>query len=142
MGAWSRSRRTPGTPRSPARIWSAPVSAIWSRSASDLPSRAWRSWTRRVGGEFDLTFIDADKVNTPGYFAWSLEHSHPGSLIVADNSIRGGDLVDPDSSDPAAAELRGFHETLAAEARVSATTIQTVGVKGYDGFTIVLVEGT
>ncbi|MFN8162495.1 MAG: O-methyltransferase [Solirubrobacterales bacterium] len=91
-------------------------------------------------GPFDLTFIDADKVNTPGYFEWALERSRTGSLIVADNSIRGGGLVNESSRDPAASELRRFHEMLAAERRVSATTIQTVGGKGYDGFTLVLVE--
>lgn len=90
-------------------------------------------------GPFDLTFIDADKVNTPNYFAWALEHSRPGSLIVADNVVRGGTLVEADSDDPATHAQRSFHEMLAAESRVSATTIQTVGVKGYDGFTIALV---
>lgn len=92
-------------------------------------------------GPFDLTFIDADKINTPSYFAWALDHSHPGSLIVADNSIREGEILNVHSLDPAAPALRRFHEMLAAEPRVTATTIQTVGVKGYDGFTIVLVLG-
>ena len=92
-------------------------------------------------GPFDLTFIDADKANTPDYFAWALEHSRPGALIVADNVVRGGTLVEADSDDPATQAQRSFHEMLAAEPRVSATTIQTVGVKGYDGFTIALVAG-
>ena len=92
-------------------------------------------------GPFDLTFIDADKVNTPDYFAWALEHSRPGALIVADNVVRGGTLVEADSDDPATQAQRRFHEMLAAEPRVSATTIQTVGAKGYDGFTIALVAG-
>jgi predicted O-methyltransferase YrrM len=92
-------------------------------------------------GPFDLTFIDADKVNTPNYFAWALEHSRPGSLIVADNVVRGGALADAASDDPAIQAQRRFHENLAAEPRVSATTIQTVGSKGYDGFTIALVNG-
>jgi predicted O-methyltransferase YrrM len=91
-------------------------------------------------GPFDLTFIDADKVNTPGYFAWALERSHPGSLIVADNVVRGGTLAEVDSTDPATRAQRDFHETLANEPRVTATTIQTVGSKGYDGFTIALVN--
>jgi predicted O-methyltransferase YrrM len=93
-------------------------------------------------GPFDLTFIDADKVNTPNYFAWALEHSRPGSLIVADNVVRGGALADADSEDPTIPAQRRFHELLAAEPRVSATTIQTVGAKGYDGFTIALVNGS
>ncbi|HWW68245.1 MAG TPA: O-methyltransferase [Solirubrobacterales bacterium] len=90
-------------------------------------------------GPFDLTFIDADKVNTPNYFAWALEHSRPGGLIVADNVVRGGALADANSDDPTIPAQRRFHEMLAAEPRVSATTIQTVGIKGYDGFTIALV---
>jgi predicted O-methyltransferase YrrM len=91
-------------------------------------------------GPFDLTFIDADKVNTPHYFAWALDRSHPGSLIVADNVVRGGTLAEADSDDPATRAQRAFHETLAKEPRVTATTIQTVGGKGYDGFTIALVN--
>lgn len=90
-------------------------------------------------GPFDLTFIDADKVHTPDYFAWALEHSRPGSLIVADNVIRDGRLADLSDDDPPIAAQRRFHEQLAAEPRVEATTIQTVGAKGYDGFTLVRV---
>jgi predicted O-methyltransferase YrrM len=92
-------------------------------------------------GPFDLTFIDADKVHTPDYFAWALEHSRPGSLIVADNVIRDGHLADPDDDDPAIVAQRRFHEQLAAEPRVEATTIQTVGAKGYDGFSLIRVLG-
>jgi predicted O-methyltransferase YrrM len=92
-------------------------------------------------GPFDLTFIDADKVNTPNYFAWALDHSHPGSLIIADNVVRNGTLADATSVDPAAKAQRRLHEMLADEPRVTATTIQTVGSKGYDGFTIALFEG-
>ena len=92
-------------------------------------------------GPFDLTFIDADKVHTPDYFAWALEHSRPGSLIVADNVIRDGRLADPSDDDPVIAAQRRFHEQLAAEPRVEATTIQTVGGKGYDGFSLVRVLG-
>jgi len=91
-------------------------------------------------GPFDLTFIDADKVNTPNYFAWALDHSHPGSLIIADNVVRNGSLGDAHDADPATKAQRALHETLANESRVTATTIQTVGGKGYDGFTIALVE--
>jgi predicted O-methyltransferase YrrM len=90
-------------------------------------------------GPFDLTFIDADKVNTPDYFAWALDHSRPGGLIVADNVVRGGSLAEAASDDPATQAQRRLHETLADEPRVTATTIQTVGSKGYDGFTIALV---
>jgi predicted O-methyltransferase YrrM len=90
-------------------------------------------------GPFDLTFIDADKVHTPDYFTWALEHSHPGSLIIADNVVRDGRLVDRDDDDPAIAAQRHFHEQLAAEPRVEATTIQTVGAKGYDGSSLIRV---
>lgn len=94
-----------------------------------------------LAGPLDFTFIDADKVHTPDYFAWTLEHTHPGSLIVADNVIRDGRLVDPGEEDPAIVAQRDFHELLAAEPRVEATTIQTVGGKGYDGFTLARVVG-
>lgn len=90
-------------------------------------------------GPVDFTFIDADKVNTPHYFAWALGHSRPGGLIVADNVVRGGTLADPHDPDPATRAQRQLHETLANEPRVSATTIQTVGAKGHDGFTLALV---
>jgi predicted O-methyltransferase YrrM len=92
-------------------------------------------------GPFDLVFIDADKVNTPNYFAWALDHTRPGSLIVADNVVRDGSLGDAEDPDPATKAQRQLHEVLADEPRVSATTIQTVGSKGYDGFTIALVGG-
>jgi predicted O-methyltransferase YrrM len=91
-------------------------------------------------GPFDLTFIDADKVNTPNYFAWALDHSRPGSLIVADNVVRDGTLAETASDDPATRAQRRLHEMLTDEPRVTATTIQTVGSKGYDGFTIALVD--
>ena len=96
-------------------------------------------------GPFDLIFIDADKRGTPDYFTWALELSRPGSLIVTDNVIRDGALIDPASEDPAVQGARRFHELLASDRsgaqRVSATTIQTVGSKGYDGFTLALVTG-
>jgi len=96
---------------------------------------------REGAGPFDLTFIDADKVNTPAYFEWALERSRPGALILADNVVRGGSLADAADPDPVTGAQRRFHEMLAADARVSATTIQTVGGKGYDGFTVALVLG-
>lgn len=92
-------------------------------------------------GPFDLTFIDADKVHSPDYFDWSLEHSRPGSLIVCDNVVRDGRLADAESEDPAIQAQRRLHEQFAAEPRVEATTIQTVGGKGYDGFSIARVIG-
>src|SRR3954454_13566762 len=91
-------------------------------------------------GPFDLVFIDADKVNTPNYFTWALDHTRPGGLIIADNVVRKGTLADPADPDEATKAQRRLHEMLAAEPRVDATTIQTVGVKGYDGFLIARVE--
>jgi predicted O-methyltransferase YrrM len=93
------------------------------------------------GGPFDLVFIDADKVNTPNYFAWSLDHTRPGGLIIADNVVRDGSLADATAADDATKAQRRLHEMLRDEPRVNATTIQTVGVKGYDGFLIALVQG-
>jgi predicted O-methyltransferase YrrM len=90
-------------------------------------------------GNFDFVFIDADKVNTPAYFAWALDHTRPGGLILADNVIRGGSIIDPEGDEGAAAQ-RVFHEYLAEEERVTATTIQTVGGKGYDGFSLACVN--
>ncbi|HEV3046880.1 MAG TPA: O-methyltransferase [Solirubrobacteraceae bacterium] len=95
-------------------------------------------------GPFDLIFIDADKEGTPAYFEHALELSRPGSVIVTDNVVRDGAIADADGDDPRARAMRAFHELLAADRagarRVSATTIQTVGAKGYDGFTLALVE--
>jgi predicted O-methyltransferase YrrM len=93
-----------------------------------------------AAGPFDFTFIDADKENSPAYFAWSLDHSRPGSLIVTDNVVRDGSLADAESEDQKVQAQRRLHEMVAAEERVSATTIQTVGGKGYDGFLVALVE--
>ncbi len=92
-------------------------------------------------GPFDLIFLDADKASTPEYFAWALELSRRGSLIIADNVVRAGAVVDSASTDPSVRGVRRFLELLAAEARVSATAIQTVGSKGYDGFAVALVTG-
>ena len=90
-------------------------------------------------GPFDFIFIDADKASIPHYLEWSLKLSHRGSLIVVDNVIREGALIDAKSKDRDVQGVRRMHEMLAAEPRVSATTIQTVGSKGYDGFTLALV---
>jgi predicted O-methyltransferase YrrM len=90
---------------------------------------------------FDFIFIDADKENNAGYFEWALRLSHPGSLIFVDNVIREGAVADPGSNDPMILGVRRLNELLAKETRVIATTIQTVGSKGYDGFTLALVLG-
>jgi predicted O-methyltransferase YrrM len=91
------------------------------------------------GDAFDLIFIDADKPSNPEYFAWALRLSRPGTAIVIDNVVREGEVADAASTDPAVLGTRRMNELIAAEKRVSATTIQTVGGKGYDGFTLALV---
>jgi predicted O-methyltransferase YrrM len=95
-------------------------------------------------GPFDMIFIDADKGNYPGYLEWSLKLSRPGSVIIGDNIVRGGVILDPDGYDPrlgegGVQEVRRFYDLLAAEPRVSATAVQTVGEKGHDGFILALV---
>ncbi len=92
-------------------------------------------------GPFDLIFIDADKPNCAAYFEWAVKLSHPGSLIITDNVVRDGAVADPSSSDPNVQGVRRFNAALAAESRVTATVVQTVGSKGYDGFAIALVTG-
>jgi predicted O-methyltransferase YrrM len=95
-------------------------------------------------GPFDLIFIDADKKNNPGYFEWSLKLSRPGTLIIVDNVVRDGAILDPNAEDPTLGNegIRGvrlFFEKLAAERGVDATAIQTVGAKGHDGFALAIV---
>jgi predicted O-methyltransferase YrrM len=90
-------------------------------------------------GPFDLIFIDADKRNIPSYFEWAIRLSRPGSIIVVDNVVRDGRVIDSKSDDPDIQGVRRFIEMLGANATVSGTAIQTVGIKGYDGFAIVRV---
>ncbi len=90
-------------------------------------------------GPFDLIFIDADKESYPTYLEWALKLSQPGTLIIADNVVRGGRIVDADSDDSNVQGARRFNELLAADPRLSATILQTVGSKGYDGLALALV---
>jgi predicted O-methyltransferase YrrM len=90
---------------------------------------------------FDMVFIDADKENTEAYFRWALRLSRAGAVIVVDNVIREGEVADPDSSDPRVQGIQRFNEAVATDPRVEATTIQTVGSKGYDGFTLAIFNG-
>ena len=94
------------------------------------------------GPPFDFVFIDADKPNNAAYFDWALRLSRTGSIIVVDNVVRGGDVIAAASDSPTVQGVRRFLERFAAEPRVSATAIQTVGSKGYDGFAIALVTAT
>ncbi len=88
---------------------------------------------------FDLVFIDADKANSPAYFSFALDLTRRGGLIVVDNVIRSGAVIDAASADPDIRGIREFNERIAREPRVSATAIQTVGSKGHDGFALALV---
>ncbi len=90
-------------------------------------------------GPFDVVFIDADKANNPDYFSWALRLTQAGSLIIVDNVVRAGAVLDADSTDPDVQGTRRFHEVLAAEPGVMATVVQTVGSKGHDGFALALV---
>jgi predicted O-methyltransferase YrrM len=92
-------------------------------------------------GPFDFFFIDADKENNSLYFDWALKLARRGSLIVVDNVVRDGAVADPDSKNPMVQGVRRFMDALAAEPRVTSTAIQIVGSKGYDGFSITLVDG-
>jgi predicted O-methyltransferase YrrM len=92
-------------------------------------------------GPFDVVFIDADKPSNPDYLAWSLKLTRPGSLIVADNVVRDGEVVDGGSGDPKVQGVRRFTELVAAEPTLTATALQTVGSKGYDGLMMALVTG-
>src|SRR5438874_9497702 len=91
-------------------------------------------------GPFDLIFIDADKANIPEYFLWSLKLSRPGSVIIVDNVVRKGAVLDATSEDVDVQGVRRLNEMLATDRRVTATTLQTVGSKGYDGVTVALVN--
>ncbi|MEL7233761.1 MAG: O-methyltransferase, partial [Chloroflexota bacterium] len=89
---------------------------------------------------FDMIFMDADKVNYPNYLTWALKLSRPGTLIVADNVVRGGEVVNAETDDENVMGVRRFTEMLAKEPRVDVTAIQTVGSKGYDGFALIRVK--
>ena len=90
---------------------------------------------------FDLIFIDADKTGYPEYFQWAMKLTRRGSVIIADNVVRKGEIVNAASGDANVQGARRFYEMVAREPRVSATAIQTVGSKGYDGFAMAVVTG-
>ena len=113
------------------------VELVLGRALETLPRLA-----AEKRGPFDLIFIDADKPSTADYFDWAVKLSRgPGSLIVIDNVVRKGEVIDAASSDANVQGVRRFYQRLAAEKRVSATAIQTVGSKGYDGLAIGMVSG-
>jgi predicted O-methyltransferase YrrM len=94
---------------------------------------------KSVAAPFDLIFIDADKESYPEYLHWALRLSRPGTVIVADNVVREGKVVEPACDDKNVQGVRRFSQMLAAEPRLSATVLQTVGAKGYDGFALAVV---
>ena len=89
---------------------------------------------------FDLVFIDADKPNNTVYLDWAIKLGRPGTVIVLDNVVRDGQLVNAESSDPNVVGSRGAFDLIAANSRLSATALQTVGAKGYDGFVIAILD--
>ncbi|HEY9477866.1 MAG TPA: O-methyltransferase [Microbacteriaceae bacterium] len=89
---------------------------------------------------FDFVFLDADKRNNPRYLEWALRLTHPGSVVVCDNVVRSGDVADPDVADADARGTREFLEMLGADPRLDATAVQTVGIKGWDGFALAVVR--
>ncbi|MDI4662786.1 O-methyltransferase [Xanthobacter autotrophicus] len=91
-------------------------------------------------GPFDFIFIDADKPSNPDYLHWALRLSRPGTVIVCDNVVRSGKVLEADSSDANVIGVRRFFDLAGADPRLSATAVQTVGAKGYDGFALLLVE--
>ena len=95
---------------------------------------------RERADPFDLVFIDADKPSNPAYLDWAIRLSRPGSTIIIDNVVRDGKVIDPDAAEPSLVGTRRLFEMLAADPRVDSTVIQTVGVKGYDGFALALVR--
>jgi predicted O-methyltransferase YrrM len=106
------------------------VEVITGRALDTLP---------KLAGPFDFIFIDADKSSGADYFRWALKLSRRGSVIVVDNVVRDGEVVDAKSTDAGVVGTRHLMDAIAAEPRVSATVLQTVGVKGYDGLAIALV---
>jgi predicted O-methyltransferase YrrM len=106
------------------------------RALDTLPKLAAEGLPR-----FDLVFIDADKGNNAAYFDWALKLTRPGSLIITDNVIRNGNVIDESSQEDSIVGTRRFFDRLAAEGKVTATAVQTVGSKGYDGLAIALVTG-
>jgi len=119
-----------------ANIASAGLSSVVEirvgRAVDTLPGLAEK-------GPFDLIFIDADKPGTSNYFQWAVRHARRGSLIIVDNVVREGEIIEASSEDPNVQGMRRFFELASTDPRVSGTAIQTVGSKGHDGLAILLV---
>ncbi len=95
---------------------------------------------KKRGQFFDVIFIDADKPNNPEYLKWALKLANSGAIIIADNVVRNGAVTDINSEDERVRGVQQFIDLLKLEPRIEATAIQTVGVKGYDGFVIAIVD--
>lgn len=106
---------------------------------SRAPRRIRLRTLHAQGHRVDLVFIDADKAGIPAYFDLAVRMAVPGAVIIVDNVVRDGKVLDDSGEDPSVEGVRRFAASLASDSRVTATTLQTVGVKGYDGFTIALV---
>jgi predicted O-methyltransferase YrrM len=111
------------------------VDVVIGRALDTLPVLA-----EEGRGPFDLTFVDADKEHNADYFRWAVQLARPGGVIVVDNVVRQGQVVDAGSDDPAVVGTRRLFNVVAAEPRVTATAVQTVGAKGHDGFLLAVVD--
>jgi len=109
------------------------VEVIVGSALDTLPTLNEKGFT-----SFDVIFIDADKPNYPTYLKWALHYSRPGTLVIADNVVRRGRVLDPE--DPSVQGIRQFIDMLSEESRIDSTAIQTVGSKGYDGFVLGIVK--
>ncbi|MGK7377678.1 O-methyltransferase [Planococcus sp. 1R117A] len=109
------------------------IEVIEGAAIDTLPMLKSKGWTH-----FDLIFIDADKPSYPHYFKWALEYSRPGTVIIADNVVRGGRVLDPE--DPNGKAMRDFMDLMSDDTLIDGTVMQTVGSKGYDGFAIGIVK--
>ncbi|MEK4173124.1 O-methyltransferase [Lysinibacillus sp. FSL L8-0312] len=110
------------------------VEIILGNALDSLPN------LKKAGHLFDFIFIDADKPNNPAYLRWALKLAHPGAIIIADNVVRNGAVTDEISEDERVRGVQQFIDLLKEEPRIEATAIQTVGVKGYDGFVLAIVN--
>ena len=88
---------------------------------------------------FDFIFVDANKDQLVEYVEWGIKLARPGALIIADNIVRDGEILNETSDDSAVQGVRRFYDTVSGDSRVNATAIQTVGAKGYDGFALLRV---
>ncbi|GLQ57428.1 O-methyltransferase [Devosia nitrariae] len=111
------------------------VRIVVGPAAASLPKLA-----AEEGEPFDLIFIDADKPNNRTYLDWAVKLSRPGTLIILDNVVRGGEVIEPDSADASIIGTRAAFDFIADHPRLSATALQTVGAKGWDGFAMMVVS--